>query len=113
MKTIPVVKWPMRYTGEDRGVGLNTFLWEVNDWTQSELISEAELLISFGNLLTGKAKMWFMSNKHRFATYAELIESLKFTFRHPDLDHFVLLKIHQRRQQRNESFLEYFLDVER
>lgn len=112
-KTIPVSKWPMRYAGEDRGAGLNTFLWEVNDWTQSELISESELLRSFGNLLTGKAKMWFMSNKHRFTTYSELMESLKATFRHPDLDHFVLLEIHQRRQQKNESFLEFFLDVER
>lgn len=112
-KTIPVVKWPMKYAGDDRGTGLNSFLWEVNDWTKSEQVSEPELLRSFGNLLTGKAKMWFTSNKHRFTTYSELIDSLKATFRHPDLDHYLLMEIHQRRQQKTESFLEFFLEVEK
>lgn len=113
MKSIPVVKWPMKYAGDDRGMGLNDFLWEVSDWTKSEQISEYELLRAFGNLLTGRAKMWFTSNKHRFTTYSELIANLKLTFRHPDLDHFILLDIYQRRQQKNETFLEFFLDIEK
>lgn len=113
VKTIPVVKWPMRYAGEDRGMGLNDFLWEVSDWTKSEQISEYELLRSFGNLLTGRAKLWFTSNKHRFNTYSELIANLKLTFRHPDLDHFILLDIYQKRQQKTETFLEFFLDIEK
>lgn len=94
-------------------MGLNDFLWEVSDWTKSEQVSEYELLRSFGNLLTGRAKLWFTSNKHRFNTYSELIANLKLTFRHPDLDHFILLDIYQKRQQKNETFLEFFLDIEK
>lgn len=68
VKSIPVAKWPMKYAGDDRGIGLNDFLWEVNDWTKSEQVTESELLRSFGNLLSGKAKLWFTSNKHRLTT---------------------------------------------
>lgn len=46
VKKLPVSNWKMRYAGDDQGMQLNDFLWEVHHQAMAEQTTEQELLRS-------------------------------------------------------------------
>lgn len=115
-KSLPVSKWKLeKYAGSDQGLKLNEFLVLVSQLALSERTSEAELFDSAFHLFSGPALSWYMTMRSagRLASWPHLVSELRRTFAHPELDSLVRAKIYQRRQQRNETFQDYYYDMER
>ena len=114
-KSLPVSKWKVeKYAGTDQGLKLNEFLHLVSQLALSEHVSEIELFDSAFHLFTGPALNWYMSNRSagRLANWTHLVYELRKTFAHPELDSLVRARIYQRRQQRNETFQEFYFEME-
>lgn len=114
-KSLPVSKWKLnKYAGTDQGLKLNEFLVLVSQLALSERISEPELFDSALHLFTGPALNWYMTMRSsgRLASWQHLVSELRKAFAHPELDSLVRTRIYQRRQQRNETFQEYYYDME-
>ncbi|XP_062707846.1 uncharacterized protein LOC134288114 [Aedes albopictus] len=96
-------------------MGLNEFLECVHHYAESEQMSEAELFSSAMHLFTGNALAWFqaMRSQKRFYNWNHLVCELKANFVHPELDAALRMKASQRRQQRNESFQDFYLEMEK
>lgn len=115
-RTLPVSKWNIdKYDGEDHGMGINEFLNVVDTMAMSEHVSERELFDSAVHLFTGPALKWYMTMRstNRLFNWQHLTWELKRAFMHPDLDTMIRMKIYGRKQQRNESFKDYYHDMER
>lgn len=114
--TLPVSKWSItKYNGEDQGLTLNEFLEIVKEMALAEHVSENELFESAIHLFTGSALKWYMTmrSSSRLTSWQHLVWELRQTFMHPDLDSLIKTKIYQRRQMRNESFHEFYHEMER
>lgn len=114
-KSLPVSKWKVdKYAGTDQGLKLNEFLHLVSQLALSEHVSEMELFDSAFHLFTGPALSWYMSNRSagRLANWNHLVAELRKTFAHPELDSLVRAKIYQRRQQRSETFQNFYYEME-
>lgn len=114
--TLPVSKWSItKYDGEDQGLTLNEFLEIVKAVAQAEHVTETELFESAVHLFTGSALKWYMTmrSSNRLTCWQHLVWELRKTFMHPDLDSLIKTKIYQRRQMRNESFQDYYHEMER
>lgn len=115
-RTIPVSQWSIeKYSGSDQGMRLNEFLGLVEQLSMSEKVEEDELFDSAFHLFTGPAANWYMSMRSsgRLLNWQHLVRELRKTFVHPELDTLVRSRIYQRRQQRNESFQDFYFDVDK
>lgn len=114
--TLPVSKWNIaKYSGDDQGLKLNEFLEHVQALSQAERVSERELFESAVHLFTGSALKWYMSQRStgRLMNWQHLVFELRRTYMHPDLDALIKMKIYQRRQQKYESFHEFYFEMEK
>ncbi|XP_055605869.1 uncharacterized protein LOC129754038 [Uranotaenia lowii] len=114
-KSLPVSKWNLdKYAGTDQGLKLNEFLMLVSHLALSERTLDDELFDSAFHLFSGPALNWYMSMRAagRLNNWQHLIAELRKAFVHPELDSLVRTRIYQRRQQRNETFQEFYYDME-
>lgn len=114
--TLPVSKWNIaKYSGDDQGLKLNEFLEHVQALSQAERVSDRELFESAVHLFTGSALKWYMSQRStgRLMNWEHLVFELRRTYMHPDLDALIKMKIYQRRQQKYESFHEFYFEMEK
>lgn len=81
----------------------------------AEHVSEMELFDSAVHLFTGPALKWYMTMRstNSLFNWQHLIWELKKAFMHPDLDALIRMKIYNRKQQRNESFREFYHEMEK
>lgn len=114
--TLPVSKWNIaKYSGDDQGLKLNEFLEHVQALSQAERVSDRELFESAVHLFAGSALKWYMSQRStgRLMNWQHLVFELRRTYMHPDLDALIKMKIYQRRQQKHESFHEFYFEMEK
>lgn len=115
-KTTPVSQWKIKkYSGNDQGLGLNDFLSHVHQLAISEHASADDLFDSAIHLFDGAALSWYTAGRSRnlLQGWDHLIQELRNEFRHPDLDSVLRTKIYQTRQQKGESFQQYYLQIEK
>ncbi|XP_058827433.1 uncharacterized protein LOC131687369 [Topomyia yanbarensis] len=113
---LPVSKWNItKYSGDDQGLKLNEFLELIQVLSQAEHVSDVELFESAVHLFAGSALKWYMTQRTtgRLLNWQHLVFELKRTYMHPDLDALIKMKIYQRRQQKHESFHEYYFELEK
>lgn len=113
-KMTPVSQWKVRkYSGNDHGLGLNEFLSHIEQLALSEHATELDLFDSAVHLFEGAALSWYTScrNQRLLQNWPQLVQELQNEFRHPDLDSVLRTKIYQTRQQKGESFQQYYLQV--
>ncbi|XP_055599014.1 uncharacterized protein LOC129748419 [Uranotaenia lowii] len=114
--TLPVSKWNIaKYSGDDQGLKLNEFLEVVHALSMAERVSEQELFESAVHLFTGSALKWYMTQRSmgRLISWQHLVFELRRTYLHPDLDALIKMKVYQRRQRQQESFYEFYSEVEK
>lgn len=115
-KVIPVSQWKIhKYKADDQGLGMNEFLENVMQLALSEHVSDEDLFDSAIHLFDGPALSWYtaMRSHGRLRDWNHLVQELKKAFRHPDLDAVLRVKIYQYRQQRHETFQQYYLHMEK
>lgn len=115
-KVIPVSQWKIRkYSGTDQGLGLNDFLSHVHQLAISEHATADDLFDSAIHLFDGAALSWYTArrNQNSLFGWSHLVHELKSEFRHPDLDSVLRSKIYQTRQQKGESFQQFYLQIDK
>ena len=111
-KAIPIHQWRISFSGDDRGIHLYDFLSQVEVLRRSERISEGELLESIVHLLSGRAKLWYISLYEHFNTWGQFVNALKNEFLPPHYDYMLLSDISNRSQKSNETFSEFFTHMQ-
>ncbi|XP_055544904.1 uncharacterized protein LOC129729990 [Wyeomyia smithii] len=86
----------------------------VSQLALSEHTSKEELFDSAFHLFSGPALNWFMAMRSsgRLLSWSHLVHELRKTFAHPELDSMIRARLSQRRQQRNETFQDFFYEME-
>lgn len=77
-KSLPVSQWPIKYAGNDNGIGLN-LLRKVEIFAHSEKMTKEELFESAHFLLVGPAQDWFVANLHN-KNWDYFIQALRHQF---------------------------------
>lgn len=109
--TLPVSKWTIaKYDGEDQGLKLIQFLVMVNAMAIAEHTSDADLFDSDSHIFKGPTLQWYitMRGSDRQANWQHLVLEFRRSFMHHGLDTMIKMKVFQRYQARNETFLQYY-----
>ena len=106
-KSIPVHKWGLKFTGEERGPTVLTFLERVNELKVARHVSDNELFTSAIDLFEGKAITWFRSVQGRCNNWQEFADLLLYHYVPPDYRHRLFNDILARTQGPNEKIVDY------
>lgn len=102
-KSVPVYKWNLKFSGDDRKCSVASFLEKVERFRQARHVDKDELFQSAFDLFSGTAEKWFSANCTRFNSWDELAFGLKKQFQPPDYDDRLFEEIKRRTQGDDEN----------
>lgn len=102
-RDLKLYKWGFKFTGDEGGTNLSTFLEKVAGMMGSRGVSKWEILPSVGELLDGTAAIVYRANRHRLTTWEDFVRLLQVNFRDPDYDMRLFDEIRRRTQGADES----------
>lgn len=111
-RSIPVNQWRVSFNGEGPSTELHEFLDQVALFQRSEHFSNEDLMYSIIHLLTGRARLWYLSVHDSFRSWADLVEAMKREFLPINYQYSFLSEISNRRQRENESIGEYITHMQ-
>lgn len=112
---IPINKWPIKFSGEPRGMSAEEFLKRVDVLARNNQISEEELL-SKANFLfrpESPAEIWYYTFSNKFNSWQALKHYLRLRFEVPNKDKVIEREIRDRKQMPNETFVTFMGEIER
>lgn len=112
---VPINKWPIRFSGESKGMSVEEFLKRVDVLARNNQVSETELL-SKANFLfrpESPAEIWYYTFSHKFTNWQMLKYYLRLRFEVPNKDKVIEREIRDRKQMPNETFVTYMGEIER
>ncbi|XP_055621960.1 uncharacterized protein LOC129765578 [Toxorhynchites rutilus septentrionalis] len=108
-----VEKWKLRFTGENRSGSVESFLYKLKKIAEREGVSDRQLLRDVHLLLDGLASDWFFTFVDQFDDWQTFEHMIKYRFGNPNQDQGIRQKIHERKQQRGESFIAFVTEIEK
>jgi len=102
-----VEKWGLKFTGDQKGMSVHSFLERVSELMVARNVCERELFESAIDLFSGKALNWYRSNRSRFADWRGLSDLLCRHFEPPDYRPRLFKEILERTQDPAESIVDY------
>lgn len=106
-------KWHISFNGDTRQRSLEDFLHKVNKLARMDHIGDDMLLQRIHTILRGEAYDWFLCYSDEFRDWKHFEERIRYMYGNPNRDQGNRQKIYERKQQRNETFLSFKMDVER
>ncbi|KAI4463253.1 zinc finger fyve/phd-type [Holotrichia oblita] len=103
VKSIPVSKWNLTYSGNNQIISLNAFLERVEETRIARNISHKVLFISALDLFTEIALIWYRVNRKHFHNWNELTQGLREEFLPVNYDDKLLEEVKHRTQGQKES----------
>lgn len=107
-KTVPINQWKITFSGDGYGLHLYDFLSQVELLQRAESVSDGDMNLQVIHLLSGRARMWYLSCYDRFGSWSQLVAALKREFLPANYDFQLFGDISNRVQKEHESFGEYF-----
>ncbi|XP_062556949.1 uncharacterized protein LOC134221780 [Armigeres subalbatus] len=108
-----VEKWKLRFTGEPRGMPIENFLYKAKKLAEREGVSRDILLRDIHMLLEGAASDWFFTFVDELVTWDVFESNIVYRFGNPNKDQGIRSRIHERKQQRGESFIAFVTEIEK
>lgn len=105
--------WKLSFSGDNRTASVENFLYKLKKIAVREGVSEQSLLRDIHLILEGQASDWFFTYVDEFEEWDDFEEKIRFRFGNPNQDQGIRQKIHERKQQRGESFSAFVSDIER
>jgi len=102
-KSIPVFKWNLKFSGEDKNSSIASFLERVEKLRKARHGDKRELFDSAYDLFTNTAEKWYSANVPRFSDWDELALALKKQFQPPDYDDRLFEELKRRTQGDDEN----------
>lgn len=112
---IPINKWPIRFSGDPKGMSVEEFLKRVDVLARNNQVSEQELL-SKANFLfrpESPAEIWYYTFSNKFTNWQTLKYYLRLRFEVPNKDKVIEREIRDRKQMPNETFVTFMGEIER
>lgn len=107
VKSTPVVKWNLKFSGESRSLSLSAFLERVDELVIARNVDLIQLFDEAIDLFSGKALIWFRANRSKATTWPELVALLNKEFRPIDYDDRLMDEIKRRTQGADENISIY------
>lgn len=107
-----IYKWNVKFTGENSKYDAIDFIQKVNALAQSRGVSDQELFDSAIDFFSGQALKWYYTQRSQTNSWVELSEKLISDFIEVNYYDNLLDTIRQRRQQTNESIVNFFTKFE-
>lgn len=79
-KTVPIHQWNISFSGDGKGPHLYDFFEQVALFQRSEGVSNEDMVSSIVHLLSGRAKLWFMTVNDYVHTWDQLVFAMKREF---------------------------------
>lgn len=106
-----VWKWDLRFSGDEKQ-SASEFLQNARDYSHSRGVTEAELLRSISDLLTGSARKWFRTNTVPFSNWTDFVQRFLKDFEPIYESDRLLDSIKKRLQRPDESIIQFFVTME-
>lgn len=103
VKSIPVSKWNLTYSGNNQIISLSAFLERVDEMRIARNVSYEVLFISALDLFTDKALIWYRANRKSFRNWKELVDGLREEFLPVNYDDQLLEEVKRRTQGKDET----------
>lgn len=112
---IPMNKWPIKFSGDPRGMSVEEFVRRVEILARNNQVSDEELLskVNFLFRQESTAEIWYYTFSHKFTSWQVLKYHLRIRFEVPNKDKVVEKQIRERKQLPNETFIAYLGEIER
>lgn len=102
-KPIPVMRWGVKYTGDNSVLSLNAFIERVEELMTARGVSRDQVFAQALDLFSGRASIWFRANRRQISSWDELVVALREEFQAPDYDEQLFDEIRKRTQGPHES----------
>lgn len=106
-RSVPVMKWNIKFTGEAKGLSVRTFLERVKELRIARNISEVDLFDQALDLFGGSALLWYRANRSLVTNWSELSALLIRHYEPPDYRSRLLQEIMSRKQHLSGSIVDY------
>ncbi|KAJ8911597.1 hypothetical protein NQ315_003978 [Exocentrus adspersus] len=103
VKSTPVAKWNLQFSGDKKGMSLNAFLQRVEELRVARHITVEELLETAVDLFTGKALIWYRAVRKEVSNWNSLVKLLREEFQPIDYNEKLFEEIKRRTQGSDES----------
>lgn len=103
VKSIPVSKWNLTYSGNNHIISLNAFLERVEETCIARNTTHTELFTSALDLFTDRALIWYRANRKDFTCWNDLVQGLRDEFLPVNYDDQLMEEVKHRTQGQNES----------
>lgn len=100
---VPVSKWNIQFSGDQRSLSVNAFLERVDELRVARGVSKLHLYDSAIDLFTGRALLWYRDARKHCQTWEELVVGLKEEFQPFDYQEKFLDEVKRRTQGPDES----------
>lgn len=111
-KYVPINQWPIRFSGDNRGMNLLEFLASLSMFQESERVSDTEMKVSVYHLLYGRARLWYHSIHDYLHSWQEVVLEMKKEFLPANYNYLLFCDILGRTQKSNETFGEYITHMQ-
>lgn len=108
-----IEKWKLRFSGDQRSVSVENFLYKAKKLADREGIPREILLRDVHMLLEGSASDWFFTFVDELQTWENFETSITYRFGNPNMDQGIRSKIHERKQLRGEPFIAFVSEIEK
>ncbi|KAJ8968492.1 hypothetical protein NQ317_014542, partial [Molorchus minor] len=103
VKSTPVAKWDLNFSGEKKGMSLNAFLQRVEELRVARHVSRDELFDTAVDLFKGKALIWYRAVRKEVNHWDDLVKLLREEFQPCDYNEKLFEEIKRRTQGSDES----------
>lgn len=108
-----VEKWKLRFSGDQRSMSVETFLYKAKKLAEREDVSRDLLLRDIHMLLDGPASDWFFTFVDELQTWEQFESSITYRFGNPNMDQGIRSRIQERKQLRGEPFIAFVSEIEK
>lgn len=103
MKSVPVMRWNLKYSGDNSVLSFNAFIERVEELMNARGVSRDQVFAQALDLFSGRALIWYRANRRLVSCWDELVVALREEFQAPDYDEQLFDEIRKRTQGPNES----------
>lgn len=107
IKSTPVSKWCLKFSGEPRSISVNAFIERVQELVIARNVTLEQLFAESIDLFSGKALVWYRAYKHQYKDWSEVESALRREFQPVDYDDRLLEEIKRRTMGPDENMSIY------
>lgn len=108
-----VENWDLIFSGDNRSIQVEDFLYRIKKLAKHEDVSQGELLRNIHHRLKGEAYDWWFTREENFTRWSRFEDEIRFRYGNPNRDRGIRAQIRELKQKRGEKFVAYVTEVEK